>query len=92
MLTELKNGTDAGKLIKQHKRQHDRWSAWVSICNHYNGRVEGDKRITVARSDISVVHYFNEPIFSFDQYFTKLQKLFQTLEEYNQPKFEAKKG
>ena len=90
-LTELTNGTDADNWIKTYKRTQDGRGAWIDLCNNYDGLAEGDKRIAVARSDISVVHYRNEAVFSFEQYSTKLRKAFQTLEDYGQGKCEAEK-
>ena len=87
-LTELTNGTDADQWIKQHKRTQDGRLAWKQLCDHYDGPAEGDKRITVARSDIKILHYKNEASFSFEQYSTKLRKAFLTLKQYKQPKHE----
>ena len=90
-LTELTNGTDADQWIKDHRRTHDGRAAWISLCNHYDGPAEGDKRVTVARSDITLVHYRNESSFSFEKYSTRLRKAFITLRDYNQPKCEKEK-
>ena len=85
-LTELTNGTDADQWVKDHRRTQDGRAAWYSLCNHYNGPGEGDKRVTIARSDITLVHYRNEASFSFEKYSTRLRKAFKTLETYGQPK------
>ena len=50
ILDELTLGTDAADWIKSHRRAHDGRSAWISLCDHYDGPAEGDKRVTVARS------------------------------------------
>ena len=70
ILTELVNGTDADHWIKQHRRTQDGRAAWTALCNHYDGPAEGDKRVTVARHDIKVLHYKNESSFSFEKYST----------------------
>ena len=90
-LTELTNGTDADQWIKQHKRTQDGRLAWTQLCDHYDGPAQGDKRITIARSDIKLLHYKNESSFSFEQYSTRLRKAFLTLEQYKQPKHEKEK-
>ena len=91
LLTELTNGTDADNWIKQHKRSRDGRAAWQLLTGHYDGPAEGDKRVTVARSDIKLVHYKNESLFTFEKYSTRLKKAFSTLEQYNQPKSEREK-
>ena len=90
-LTELTNGTDADQWIKHHKRSQNGRQAWIDLCNHYDGPAEGDKRVTVARSDINSAHYKNESAFTFEKYSTVLRKAFSTLETYNQPKCEKEK-
>ena len=57
VLTELTNGTDADQWIKQHKRSQDGRLAWTKLCDHYDGPAEGDKRITIARNNIEILHY-----------------------------------
>ena len=91
LLTELTTGTDADHWIKQHKRRQDGRQAWLDLCEHYDGPAEGDKRVTVARSNIKLVHYKNETSFSFEKYSTRLKKSFSTLEQYGQPKSEREK-
>ncbi len=91
LLTELTNGTDADEWIKQHRRAQNGRQAWLDLCNHYDGPAEGDKRVTVARNNIKVIHYKNESSFSFEKYSTKLKKSFTTLEKYAQPKSEREK-
>jgi hypothetical protein len=90
-LTELTNGTEADQWIKEYRRTHDGRAAWIALCNHYDGPAEGDKRVTVARSDITLVHYRNESSFSFEKYSTRLRKAFTTLRDYGQPKCEKEK-
>ena len=90
-LKELTNGTVADQWINQHKRTQNGKGAWTDLCDHYDGAGEGDKRITVARSDINIVHYRNESTFSFEQCSTRLRKAFQTLHDYKQGKCEAEK-
>ena len=91
LLTELTNGTDADNWIKQHRRAQDGRAAWTDLCNHYDGPAEGDKRVTVARNNIRIIHYKNESTFSFEKYSTKLKKSFSTLEQYGQGKSEREK-
>jgi hypothetical protein len=90
-LTELTNGTDADQWIKQHRRGQNGRAAWLALLNHYDGPAEGDKRVTVARSDINIIHYRNESSYSFEKYSTRLRKAFFTLEQYQQPKCEREK-
>ena len=49
---ELTNGTDAADWIKSFRRSRDGKGAWEALCEHYDGPAEGDKRVTVARSNI----------------------------------------
>ncbi len=91
ILTELTTGTDADHWIRDHRRTQNGRAAWQALCGHYDGAAEGDKRVTVARSDINIVHYRNESSFSFEKYSTKLKKAFSTLAQYGQPKSEREK-
>ena len=91
ILTELVNRTDADHWIKQHRRAQNGRAAWLALCAHYDGPAEGDKRVTVARHDIKVLHYKNESSFSFEKYSTRLKRAFTMLEQYNQPKGEREK-
>ena len=91
ILTELTNGTDADIWVKQHKRNQDGKAAWATLCSHYDGPAEGDKRVTVARHDLKIIHYKNETSFSFEKYSSKLKKAFDTLDQYQQPKSEKEK-
>lgn len=86
IIDELTNGTDAADWIKSHKRSRNGKGSWDALCQHYDGPAEGDKRITIARSNIQHAFYKNEQIFSFEKYSTKLKRAFDTLRQYNQPK------
>jgi hypothetical protein len=90
-LTELTNGTDADNWIRPHRRTQDGRAAWQDLCAHYDGDAEGDKRVTVARHDIKIIHYRNESSFSFERYSTRLKKAFATLAQYGQPRNEKEK-
>jgi hypothetical protein len=90
-LTELTNGTDADQWIRDHSRTRNGREAWIALCRHYDGPAEGDKRVTIARSDINLIHYRNETSFSFEKFSTRLRKAFTTLATYNQPKCEKEK-
>jgi hypothetical protein len=91
LLTELTTGTDADHWIKQHKRAQDGHRAWNELIRHCDGPSESDKRVTVARSDISNLHYKNETSFNFEKYSTRMKKSFSTLSQYEQPKCEKEK-
>ena len=91
ILTELTTGTDADQWIKEHRRTQNGRAAWQGLCAHYDGPAEGDKRVTVARHDIKLVHYRNESSFSFEKYSTRLKRSFFTLSQYEQPKSEREK-
>ena len=90
-LMEFTNGTDADQWIKEFKHAQDGRGAWLNLCRHYDGPAEGDKRVTVARSDIGLVNYRNESSFSFEKYSTRLRRSFTTLSQYRQPKCEREK-
>ena len=91
LLTELTTGTDADHWIKQFKRAQDGRRAWNELINHYDGPAEGDKRVTIARSDLSNLHYKNETSFNFEKFSTRMKKSFSTLAQYGQPKCEKEK-
>ena len=91
LLAELTNGTEADTWIKSHRRSQDGRQAWNDLVGHYDGPAEGDKRVTVARNDIKVIHYKNESSFSFEKYSTRLKKAFSTLAQYEQGKSEKEK-
>ena len=86
LIEELTNGTDASDWIKSFRRSRNGKGAWNALCEHYDGPAEGDKRITIARSNIQQAFYKNEQIFSFEKYSTRLKRAFDTLRQYNQPK------
>ena len=86
LIDELTNGTDASDWIKSFRRSRNGKGAWDGLCGHYDGPAEGDKRITVARSNIKQAFYKNEQIFSFEKYSTRLKRAFDTLRQYQQPK------
>jgi hypothetical protein len=88
ILDELTLGTDAADWIKVHRRRQDGRRAWNQLCEHYDGPAEGDKRVTVARSNLEQAFYKNESTFSFEKYSTRLKKSFDTLRQYGQPKSE----
>ena len=70
VLTELTIGTEADHWISDHRRSQNGRQAWMDLCNHYDGPAKGDKRVTVARHDIKIIHYRNESSFSFEKYST----------------------
>jgi hypothetical protein len=85
-LEELTIGTDAAEWIKEYRRGRRGREAWIALCGHYDGPAEGDKRVAVARSNISKTFYKNETTFSFEKYSTRLKKSFDMLRQYGQPK------
>lgn len=91
ILTELTIGTDAAQWIKDFARNQDGRGAWQNLCSHYYGNTEGDKRVMVARHDIKIMCYKNEPSFSFEKYSTRLKKAFFILDTYKQPKSKREK-
>ena len=75
-----------GGLIKTCLCRRDGRAAWFAFCEHFDGPAEGDKRVTVSRSNIDQVFYNNGSTFSFERYTTSLKHAFDTLWKYNQPK------
>ena len=86
ILDELTLGTDAADCIKNYRRHDDGRSAWIELCQHYDGPAEGDKRVTVSHSNIDQAFYNNKSTLSFERYTTRLKHAFETLRQYNQPK------
>ena len=72
--------------IKTYCCRHDGRSAWIALCEHYDGPTEGDKHVTVSRSNIYQAFYNDESTFFFGRYTTPLKHAFDTLWQYNQPK------
>ena len=88
ILDELTLGTDAADWIKTYCRRHDGRAAWIALCEHYDGPAEGERRVTVSRSNIDQAFYKNQSTFSFERYTNRLKHAFDTLWQYNQPKID----
>ena len=50
------------------------------ILTHYDGTSEGARMKQVARSDLKDILYNNETTFTLEKYVTKLQEIFNVLE------------
>ena len=86
VLDELTLGTGGADWIKTYRRRHDGRAAWIVLCENYDGPAEGDKRVTVSRSNIDQAFYKNESTLSFERYTTCLKYVFDTLRQYNKPR------
>ena len=57
--------TMAWAWMKEHDRNENGREAWKSMCDHYNGPGEKEKRLSQALEHIKVSHYKNEHTFLF---------------------------
>ena len=76
ILDELALGTDVADWIKTYCCRHDIRADWIALCEHYDGPVEGDKRVMVSHANIDQAFYMNESTFSFERYTTCLKYAF----------------
>ena len=82
ILKELTNGTQAETWMK--KKTCGRL-AMIALQDHYDGKAEGERRMAVAKADLTKLFYRNEATFSFEKYVTKLLNTFNILEKYQFP-------
>ena len=59
ILDELILVTDAADLIKTYRRCYDGRSDWITLCEHFDGPAEGDKRVTASHANINEEFYKN---------------------------------
>ena len=57
----------------------------IALQDHYDGKAEGERRMAVAKADLTKLFYRNEATFSFEKYVTKLLNTFNILEKYQFP-------
>jgi hypothetical protein len=88
ILKELTNGTQAEDWMKGKSCGR---TAMIALQEHYDGTAEGERRMAVAKSDLSKLFYRNETTFSFEKYVTKLLTIFNILEKYKFPVYEKDK-
>ena len=67
ILDELTLGIYAAEWIKTYRSRHDGRADCIALYEHYNGHTEGEKRVTVSRSNIDQAFYNNESNFSFER-------------------------
>ena len=67
ILDELTLGTGTADWIKTYRRCHDGRADCITLCEHYDGPAEGEKRVTVLRANIDQSLYKNESNFSFER-------------------------
>ena len=89
VLKELIVGTDAEHWAKGKRGAREIMKALLN--DHYDGTAEGERRKSVANSDLDKLFYRNESTFSFDKFVTKLKEGFNTLEQYGVPVHEENK-
>ena len=77
--------------MKDFARNKNCRGSWKNACSHYDGNTTRDKLGTVARHDIKIMCYKNEPSFSFEKYSTRLKKELFILDTYKQPKSKREK-
>ena len=88
ILKELTNGTQAEDWMKGKKCGR---IAMIALQDHYDGKAEGERRMAVAKADLTKLFYRNETTFSFEKYVTKLLTIFNILDKYRFPVYEKDK-
>ena len=63
----------------------------LELQNHYDGKLEGERRKHMAKDDLKGLFYRNETNLSFEKYVIKMKQTFNVLENYNVPLFEEDK-
>jgi hypothetical protein len=72
LLKGLMVDTDGWACMQGFDRAQDGQRAWQSLCSHYDGAGETQKRIVQARANIADLFYKSETSFSFERFTTKL--------------------
>ncbi len=83
--------TPAWMGISKFKGRKDGRGAMMALREHYDGPGEVKKRISVAKRELELTHYWSEKTFTFEKYVTKLSEVFQILEENGRLKVEHEK-
>ena len=81
MLYDLVTGTEGESWITEFNRAQNGRAAWLQMKNHYEGGGHERRKITEAEAVISMLHYKNESVFSFESFSTKLIDAFRDLED-----------
>ena len=88
ILKELTNGTQAEDWMKGTSCGR---IAMIALQNHYDGKAKGERRMAVAKADLTKLYYRNKSTFSFEKYVTKHLTIFNILEKYKFPIYEKDK-
>ena len=73
--------TDAWEWIKRYDNRQNGRLAFQTLREHYDGPGEVDRRIALARQQITELHYKVENSFPFEAFITRLNGAFQVLAE-----------
>lgn len=91
LLLPLVLDTDAYEWCSSHLTRRRGRDAWLALTTHYNGKAEGDRRLTGARDTVERLFYRSETSFTFEKFSTKLKAAFDTLDKYGEPKSDREK-
>jgi hypothetical protein len=83
--------TSAWEWIRSMDGRQDGRRAMTALREHYNGPGEIEKRLALAKKQLSDIHYRSEQTFSFESYITKLKSAFEVLEECDEAYTERNK-
>jgi hypothetical protein len=84
-------GTNGWEWIKEFDRMENGRIVHQALQNHYSGPSFTEARISMAKKIIDGVHYKHKQVFPFESFVTKLNGVYQTLEECGCSKSEAEK-
>jgi hypothetical protein len=83
--------TPAWEWIRSMDARQNGRQAMIALREHYDGPGEIEKRLAIAKKQLSDIHYRTEQTFPFESYITKLKSAFEILEECNEAYTERNK-
>ena len=78
--------TPAWTYIKEFQSAEDGRSAMAALRLNYEGGPEAERRIALANSQLKLLHWKNESVYSFENFKTQLKEHLDTLDELNRGK------
>jgi hypothetical protein len=87
---DLINGTDGWAWFSMAAEGNGR-AAHLHLQQHYLGDDSNARRAVQAKATLEKLHYKNESVFPFEDYFTRLHECFEALDDNNQGLIDAHK-
>jgi hypothetical protein len=84
-------GTNGWEWIKEFDKRENGRIVYQALQNHYSGPKFTEARISMAKKIIDSAHYKNEQVFPFESFVTKLNGVYQTLDDCGHLKSEVEK-